>query len=380
MISVIPWLINETAEVDLRLVLRFHSFGMDAKAEMIHCIYQEIVLSLGSNQIHVSKFQIIPRIAFIDTAPVEVMDVVVAEEADINLKRVYVHFTGNANGGIRKIEFGGVSATVMASASIIELGYRKQTPQVIYWAAIHDLEVMDTRYIIQLLKAGGNRASDIISVIFAKPEHRTYKNVSITTERKVNARRALMDEKCTVIFTTAQALQQFIHFFKQIIVWKEYPLAQIGFMDTTINTSTMQIGEQKEIMSLNQYRAKNQLFHYRSNEANAKQLELKESLVHNVEIHDNGIEVKCQSAITTLKKGMREMSSEEFKSILNEICLSMNLQLKPKEIDNKRAISSVHQIVNENSKGGAAWSGSKHSARLEKLKNQSVQDMELELK
>lgn len=74
------------------------------------------------------------------------------------------------------------------------------------------------------------------------------------------------------------------------------------------------------------------------------------------------------------------MDSNEFKCILNELCTSMNLQLKPKEVDNKRGISSVHQIVTENTKGGAAWGGPKHSARLDKLKNQAVQDMELDLK
>lgn len=151
-------------------------------------------------------------------------------------------------------------------------------------------------------------------------------------------------------------------------------------MDTGLSTNILQLGEQKDIVSLNQFKAKNKIFHYRSNEASAKHLELKESLEHPIETIESGLEVKCQSAITTLKKGMKEMESEEFKGILNELCTSMNLQIKRKEIDNKRAISSVHQIVNENTKGGVAWGGSKHSSRLEKIKNPSVQDMELDSK
>lgn len=68
--------------------------------------------------------------------------------------------------------------------------------------------------------------------------------------RTVNARRALTDEKCTVIFATAQALQQFVHFFKQVVVWKDYPHVQIGFMDIELQSSTLQIVEQTEFLNI----------------------------------------------------------------------------------------------------------------------------------
>lgn len=371
----IPWTISAIAESELKMVLRFHSFGIDAKAELIHCIYQEITTALGSDKEKVRNFQIIPRIAFIEAAPVEVIDVVLAEEVNVNLTRIYVHFTSNANGGVRQVELSGVNVTVMAGANIIELGYRKHTPQVVYWAAFHEFEVYDTRYIIHLLKAGGNRLTDIVSVIFATPEHRTYRNVSITTERKVNARRALMDEKCTVIFTTAQALQYFIQFFRQVEVWKEYPQTQIGFMDTGIQLDTLQIGEQYEYISLNQYKLAHKLFHYPSNEATSKQEELQTSRDQPMEMQQIHMGTKCLSAVDTLKKGMKDMPVTEFKQILDEICASMNLQIKTaKGVDSKRGIAAVNQEMS------AAWGGAKHSARLEqKTKGQPAQDMEVQI-
>jgi hypothetical protein len=264
----------------------------------------------------------------------------------------------------------------MAGTNIIDLGYRKQIPQVVHWAAIHDLEIFDTRYITHLLIAGGNRKTDITSVIFAKPEHRTYKNVSIMVERKVNARRALTDEKCTVIFATAQALQQFVHYFRYVEVWKEFNQVQIGFMEAGMQPSSMQIGEQYDYLNITQYRNKNKLFNYKSNEASSKQGELHASKEQPVEMQGPSIGPKCHTAVAILKRGMKEMEVMDFKEILDELCLSMNLQIKPKEADHKRTISTVHQIVNETTKGGA-WGGSKHSARLEQKKVHSAEDMEI---
>lgn len=108
--------------------------------------------------------------------------------------------------------FGGIDAVVMADANIIELAYQKATPQMIHWVSLHESTLIDTRYIVHLILASGNKLVDILSVVFTKPEQRTKKAINILTERRVNARRALIiDEICTIIFATAQALQQFIY-------------------------------------------------------------------------------------------------------------------------------------------------------------------------
>jgi len=230
-------------------------------------------MALGPDREDAKYFQVIPRIAFIETVHAEVMDVVVTNEAYVNIARIYVHFTGNANGGIRRVEFGGIDATAMAGSNIIELGYHKHVPQRIYWAAMHELDLVDTRYIVHLLIAGGNKVSDMISVIFAKPEHVVMrKNISTTAERKVNARRALIDEKCTIIFATNQALQKFVHHFKVAEVWKTYPNIQLGFMDEGTQLMVEPNGEQSEWMTLSQHKNAFKIFHYKYNEASSKQL------------------------------------------------------------------------------------------------------------
>lgn len=107
-----------------------------------------------------------------DSLPKDVIDVILPEGNSVNLARLYVHFTGNAAGGSRNVCFGGVNATVIAGASVAELAYKKTTPQTIYWASLHESELIETRYIVHLLVTGGSRAVDILSVIFAKPEQK----------------------------------------------------------------------------------------------------------------------------------------------------------------------------------------------------------------
>ena len=116
---VVPWTIKETAETNIQLVLRFHSFGIDAKSELIHSIYQELSRVVDTPD-ELRKFQVLPRVAFSGTAPFEVLDVLLSAESTQNLSRIYVHFIGNAAGGIHKVSFGGIDAVVMAGANIIE--------------------------------------------------------------------------------------------------------------------------------------------------------------------------------------------------------------------------------------------------------------------
>ena len=121
---VVPWTIRETSENDTQLALRFHSVGIDAKSELIHCIYQELSIVVDSSE-DLRRFQVLPRVAFSGTAPFEVLDVLLSAESTISLSKIYVHFTGNAAGGIHQVSFGGIHATVMAGANIIELAYKK---------------------------------------------------------------------------------------------------------------------------------------------------------------------------------------------------------------------------------------------------------------
>jgi hypothetical protein len=146
----------------------------------------------GKTQEH-SSIQVMPRIAFNNSIPIEVIDVVIPDGLQINMSNIHVHFTGNAAGGTHKVSFGGINAMVMAGTCIIEVGYQKATPQKVFWASLHGSELKETGFILHLLIAGGSKSAEISSIIFAKPEPRTNRAISIVRERKVNAQRALMD-------------------------------------------------------------------------------------------------------------------------------------------------------------------------------------------
>ncbi len=61
---------------------------------------------------------------------------------------------------------------------------------MVYWVSLHESPIIDTRYIVHLILASGNKLTDILSVVFAKPEQRAKKVINILTERRVNARRS----------------------------------------------------------------------------------------------------------------------------------------------------------------------------------------------
>jgi hypothetical protein len=369
---VIPWTINEFTEAELKLVLRFHSFGIDAKSEMIHCIYQELAIALGSEIEELRNYQVIPRIAFSESTPIEVIDVVISENRGISQTKIYVHFTGNAAGGIKKVSFGGINAIVMAGPNIIELEYKKAGQQQIHWASLHESELINTRYILHLLESGGTRLTDILSVIFAKPEQRTKKMISIVTERKVNARRALMQERCTIIFTTSQALNQFIQQFRCTRGWRGYPQIQIGFSEENVGTAPIQLMEQQDHMTLNQFKVAYKIFHYLSNERSSKHMELLDAKIQTAVGTLVCIENRCQIALNTLKQGRDELG-DGFSVILNELCREMNLQGKESDAETrKRALAAMNQTEN-------TQSGRTSTKSDRQLRNQPV-DMETEVK
>lgn len=68
-------------------------------------IYQELSRVVDSPD-ELRKFQVLPRVAFNGTTPFKVLDVLLSAESNQNLSKIYVHFTGNAAGGIDKVSFG----------------------------------------------------------------------------------------------------------------------------------------------------------------------------------------------------------------------------------------------------------------------------------
>lgn len=59
-IIVMPWTLKVKKENEIRLILRFHSFDMDAKSKMTHCILQEIAIATRQEQSNLRGIQILP--------------------------------------------------------------------------------------------------------------------------------------------------------------------------------------------------------------------------------------------------------------------------------------------------------------------------------
>ncbi len=92
------------------------------------------------------------------------------------------------------------------------------------------------------------------------------------------------------------------------------------------------------------------------------------------------IEIKCQSAIRTLKKGMKEMEEWEFTEILEELCNEMNLQIKPKPVERKKGVVANTTTDDDSGKsqdGVGGISSRPNPKGGKKCKNQGEQDMDL---
>lgn len=150
---------------------------MNAKSEMTHCILQEIAIATRTQELdNLRGIQILSRTVFVEFMPVGVLDVIISVETNINIANLYVHFTGNASGGVLRVVFGGINAMVMASANINEMLFAKTPTNNIHWATLYGSEIQQTHYITQLLIAGGCKQEEIASVIFAKPEQKLKKD------------------------------------------------------------------------------------------------------------------------------------------------------------------------------------------------------------
>lgn len=193
-----------------------------------------------------SFFQILPRLVFVESTPINVVDIIIPLEQNISLASLYAYFTGNAVGGVQQVTMSGINATVMAGK-----------PQFTYWATLYGFDDLnDLQYNTYLLISGGCRASDICSVIFSKPDLRLRKTIKIASKRKISVKRALVEETCTILFFSDQALHhQFIVNFRNSRPWAMYPEVQLGFADIVFPNTVMKMGEQTEFINQSTFSA-----------------------------------------------------------------------------------------------------------------------------
>jgi hypothetical protein len=228
------------------------------------------------------------------------------------------------------VSFGGISAVVMAGTNINEMNFKKMPSCMVHWATLYGSEIWETHYITQLLIAGGCRSDDIASVIYAKPEQKLKKITSISVERKVSSQRALMEERPTIIFNTAQALHQFVAYFEHTAVWQEYPKIQVGFNEAPFTGSIAVMAEQHEYMNYKQFKAQHTIEYVDSNESNQVQQNLVLAKAYPEKSTRLTQEEKCYAAIQVLKSAKRAMKKPEFQGILNMLVTELAIPMKRK--------------------------------------------------
>lgn len=112
-IVVLPWIIDSTS--DLQPFLRLHHMVMDAKPEMVHALYHQLLVISDVHDIQIHQIQFIVRIISA-TKPLWVIDLI----APIGFSAAHInsHFFGNAAGSTTTIEFDGIPTQVLGGYGI----------------------------------------------------------------------------------------------------------------------------------------------------------------------------------------------------------------------------------------------------------------------
>jgi hypothetical protein len=112
-IVIVPWLLATTS--DLTLIMRFHHMGMDAKSELIHAIYHQLIAISDKHGHPVKQIQFIARIVTADK-PLWVIDLI----GPFGFSAIHLnhHFTGNSAGSSETVEFDGIPTQVLGGYGI----------------------------------------------------------------------------------------------------------------------------------------------------------------------------------------------------------------------------------------------------------------------
>lgn len=120
---------------------------------------------------------------------------------------------------------------MMAGLNIRETQTQLVPFPITNWATIHETPYVPLQYLHYLLQASGVPETDIVSLFYSKADHSPGKqNRTFVGQKKILERRALLQERPTIIFATAMALQQFLQHFPTSAAWKHLPDACLGFV------------------------------------------------------------------------------------------------------------------------------------------------------
>jgi hypothetical protein len=205
-IVIVPWLIESTT--DLNIILRFHHMAMDAKAELIHAIYHQLLTLIGERGNPVEHVQFIVRIITAEQ-PLWVIDLL----APLGFSSVHIndHFTGNSAGATTTVEFDGIPMQVIGGYGISSAPLPGFSHPSLCWANLPITQNVPLRYFIAMMDNMRCASEGTLSVLYAKAE-------LIRTKAKRKDRHSLNQKANsltapTFIFQSPQFLKYFLDHF-----------------------------------------------------------------------------------------------------------------------------------------------------------------------
>ncbi len=133
-IVVVPWIIDSTG--DLQPFLRLHHMAMDAKAELVHALYHQLLVISNDHDVDIQQIQFLVRIISA-SKPLWVIDLI----APFGFSAVHInsHFFGNSAGSTATIEMDGIPTQVLGGYGIAGAALPGFSHSPLTWANLHSV-------------------------------------------------------------------------------------------------------------------------------------------------------------------------------------------------------------------------------------------------
>ncbi len=129
------------------------------------------------------------------------------------------------------LEFGGIHCMLLAGLNIRETPMKLTPHPPAIWATIHEAPFLPLRYLHYLLQLAGVPEDTVGSIFYSKADQVLGNQArTFVGHKKILERRALMQERPTIIFTTPAALQQFLQHWPQSHASRHFPNACLGYV------------------------------------------------------------------------------------------------------------------------------------------------------
>jgi hypothetical protein len=259
-IVIVPWLLATTS--DLTLIMRFHHMGMDAKSELIHAIYHQLIAISDKHGHPVKQIQFIARIVTADK-PLWVIDLI----GPFGFSAIHLnhHFTGNSAGSSETIEFDGIPTQVLGGYGISNAPLPGYSHPPLSWANLPTALDLPLRYLIDILTRMG--CEGIVSVLYAKAE--PLRASSKHKHKHKYDRQSLLQQAHTpvaptVIFRAPRHLKYFLDHFP-LFMHGLIPPIVMGHAAVALPTPPTIADYRAQPVSLKEFMTGKTLSHYLSN-------------------------------------------------------------------------------------------------------------------